>query len=148
MESFPDQLELRHSSGARLRITLDTAELLLRSAGVPDEAVRQEIFAIDHTAPASLPPNTDAHRISLRLNGKVHELRAQYPETILGAAKRAGIPLPYSCELGQCGSCAMICRSGTVWMSKNEVLTDSDIRNGYVLTCTGYAVAGDVTLDG
>ncbi|MFB9741423.1 hypothetical protein ACFFOU_09895 [Pseudonocardia sulfidoxydans] len=33
VESFPDQLELRHrGSNARLRITLDTAELLLRSA--------------------------------------------------------------------------------------------------------------------
>jgi hypothetical protein len=32
VESFPDQLELRHRAGARLRITLDTAELLLRSA--------------------------------------------------------------------------------------------------------------------
>jgi serine/threonine protein kinase len=32
VESFPDQLVLRHRSGARLAITLDTAELLLRAA--------------------------------------------------------------------------------------------------------------------
>jgi serine/threonine protein kinase len=49
IESFPDQLELRHSSGARLRITLDTAELLLRSADgevlgdAASAALRQEI---------------------------------------------------------------------------------------------------------
>ncbi|MBW0114306.1 protein kinase domain-containing protein [Pseudonocardia abyssalis] len=50
VESFPDQLELRHSSsGARLRITLDTAELLLRSADgeilgdSASAALRQEI---------------------------------------------------------------------------------------------------------
>jgi hypothetical protein len=49
VESFPDQLELRHESGARLRITLDTAELLLRAAdgevlGDPGSAaLRQEI---------------------------------------------------------------------------------------------------------
>jgi hypothetical protein len=50
VESFPDQLELRHSaSGARLRITLDTAELLLRSADgeilgdTASAALRQEI---------------------------------------------------------------------------------------------------------
>ena len=32
VESFPDRLELRHVAGARLPITLDTAELLLRAA--------------------------------------------------------------------------------------------------------------------
>ncbi|QYN37775.1 protein kinase [Pseudonocardia sp. DSM 110487] len=49
VESFPDQLELRHRSGARLRITLDTAELLFRSADgevlgdSASAALRQEI---------------------------------------------------------------------------------------------------------
>ncbi len=50
VESFPDRLELHHlPSGARLRITLDTAELLLRSADgevlgdVASAALRQEI---------------------------------------------------------------------------------------------------------
>ncbi|HEY0812743.1 MAG TPA: protein kinase [Pseudonocardia sp.] len=50
VESFPDQLELRHlPSGARLRITLDTAELLMRSADgeilgdTASAALRQEI---------------------------------------------------------------------------------------------------------
>ncbi|MHA6630899.1 protein kinase domain-containing protein [Pseudonocardia sichuanensis] len=49
VESFADQLELRHQRGARLRITLDTAELLFRSADgevlgdVASAALRQEI---------------------------------------------------------------------------------------------------------
>jgi serine/threonine protein kinase len=49
IESFPDLLELRHSSGAALRINLDTAELLLRAADgeilgdLASEAIRQEV---------------------------------------------------------------------------------------------------------
>ena len=49
VESFPDRLELRHAGGARLRITLDTAELLLRAADGEilsdpgSSALRQEI---------------------------------------------------------------------------------------------------------
>lgn len=50
VESFPDRLELHHTpSGAHLRITLDTAELLLRSADgevlgdTASAALRQEI---------------------------------------------------------------------------------------------------------
>lgn len=49
VESFPDQLVLRHRSNARLRITLDTAELLLRAADgevlgdTASAALRQEV---------------------------------------------------------------------------------------------------------
>ncbi|QKV78060.1 protein kinase [Amycolatopsis sp. Hca4] len=49
IESFPDLLVLRHSSGAALRINLDTAEVLLRAADgeilgdLASEAVRQEV---------------------------------------------------------------------------------------------------------
>ncbi|GAB3453744.1 protein kinase domain-containing protein [Actinophytocola sediminis] len=49
LESFPDLLVLRHSSGAELRITLDTAELLLRTADgeilgdLASAAIRQEV---------------------------------------------------------------------------------------------------------
>ncbi|MFD3593189.1 protein kinase [Nocardia sp. NPDC058640] len=49
LESFRDQLILRHSSGVALRINLDTAELLLRAADgeilgdLASEAIRQEI---------------------------------------------------------------------------------------------------------
>ena len=70
-----------------------------------------------------------------------------YPQTILQAAKQAGIELPYSCETGRCGTCAAICTKGHVWMKYNEVLTEEDLRNKRVLTCTGYPVYGNVELD-
>lgn len=58
VESFPDQLVLRHRSNARLRITLDTAELLFRaSAG--------EIFG--DTASASLRQEVEGFGNRLRL---------------------------------------------------------------------------------
>jgi ring-1,2-phenylacetyl-CoA epoxidase subunit PaaE len=31
-------------------------------------------------------------------------------------------------------------------MSYNEVLTDRELAEGYILTCTGHAVGGDVTI--
>lgn len=49
LESFPDLLVLRHSSGAELRVNLDTAELLLRAADgeilgdLASAAIRQEV---------------------------------------------------------------------------------------------------------
>lgn len=54
VESFPDRLELRHAAGARLAITLDTAELLLRAADgevladPASAALRQEVARFGH----------------------------------------------------------------------------------------------------
>ena len=60
---------------------------------------------------------------------------------------RHNIALPYSCEAGRCGSCALRCTKGKVWHSYNEVLMDMDLRHGSILTCTGYAVGGDITIE-
>jgi ring-1,2-phenylacetyl-CoA epoxidase subunit PaaE len=68
-----------------------------------------------------------------------------YPTTILDAALQQGIELPYSCKAGICSTCSATCVQGKIIMSTNEVLTDKDMVQGLVLTCTGYAVT-DVEL--
>ncbi|MES1221666.1 MAG: 2Fe-2S iron-sulfur cluster binding domain-containing protein [Bacteroidota bacterium] len=55
--------------------------------------------------------------------------------------------MPYSCEAGNCGSCAATCTKGKVWMAYNEVLMDDEIAKGKILTCQGYAVDGDVVIE-
>ena len=76
----------------------------------------------------------------------MHKIRAEYPFSILQSARKAGLSLPYSCDAGRCGNCLAKCTSGKVWMSYNEVLTDRELAEGYILTCTGHAVEGDVTI--
>ena len=117
-------------------------QLLLQEAGVPATAIRREVFSFEKNIPRSQPPDLAAHRV--QLNGQV--FIAKYPDTILTAARKAGINLPYSCEAGQCGSCTMRCTAGTVWMSYNEVLTEADLAAGRVLSCTGYPAGGDIIL--
>lgn len=93
------------------------------------------------------PPDTDPHKVTLIKDGQEFTITVQYPESILQAAQKNGINLPYSCETGRCGSCAAKCIKGTVWLSYNEVLMESDLRKGVTLTCTGHPVGGDVTLE-
>lgn len=121
-------------------------QLLLEEAGLASEQIRQEIFMTDRHAILQVPPDQEPHQVSIHIGGRVVRLEVRYPETILSAAKKAGIRLPYSCEAGRCSSCAVRCTSGAVWMGYNEVLTDKDLANGLVLTCTGYPVKGDISL--
>jgi ferredoxin-NADP reductase len=122
------------------------ASIGLIAQGVPEHNIRKEDFVPLKLEPKSLPPDTEAHSVDLEINGQNHQLRVQYPDTILKVAKRQGLPIPYSCEAGRCGTCVALCTTGRVWMSYNEVLVDSDLDKGLVLTCTGYPVGGDVSL--
>jgi ring-1,2-phenylacetyl-CoA epoxidase subunit PaaE len=113
---------------------------------VPERNVRKENFNASKPVVTKEPPDKDAHLVRISINGQKHSFEMQYPDTILKAAQRKGLSLPYSCEVGRCGNCAARCIKGKVWMSYNEVLTDREVSNGLVLTCTGYAVEGDIEL--
>jgi ferredoxin-NADP reductase len=113
---------------------------------VPLQHIKKENFTPLKILSKSLPPDTHKHGIEIQWQEKIYYLETQYPQTILQAAKKAGIVLPYSCESGRCGSCAATCVQGKVWMSYNEVLMDDEMEKGRILTCVGYPVYGDVVL--
>lgn len=121
-------------------------EIELLTIGFTASQIRKEQFNTAKPVERSLPPDTAAHYVELRIQGQVHRLRVQYPHTILETARKQGIVLPYSCEVGKCGSCAALCVQGKVWMKYNEVLLNDEIRKGLVLTCSGFPIEGDVIL--
>jgi len=118
----------------------------LRQVEVPNDNIRRESFSTTKVKVPLLPPDTDQHKVVVHLKNREYQLQVQYPQTILQAARKAGVPLPYSCEAGKCGSCAARCTTGQVWMSYNEVLTEKDLAKGLTLSCVGYPVGGEVVL--
>jgi ferredoxin-NADP reductase len=92
------------------------------------------------------PPDKSSYHVDLDLKGSKFSFPVKYPDSILQAAKKIKLNLPYSCETGKCGSCAAICTKGKVWLSNNEVLTDKELALGLTLTCTGHPQEGDVIL--
>ncbi len=123
------------------------ATIVLQTEGVPHDNIRKENFALVKPVQRLVPSDQDTHTIELHLQGQPYSFTAQYPETILQRAKKLNISIPYSCESGQCGTCAATCVRGHIWMWNNEVLSDREVAQGRVLTCTGYAVGGDVVLE-
>jgi ferredoxin-NADP reductase len=120
---------------------------ILQEEGFPGGNIRKEDFNPGNKKlTPRLPPDKADHRVQLQWKGLSYDFRVKYPDTILQAARKQHLELPYSCETGKCGSCAALCISGKLWLSNNEVLTEKDLSNGLVLTCTGYPQYGDVSL--
>ena len=122
------------------------ATIVFKNNGFNASQIRKEIFTINKPERKAEPSDKEMHSVQIQLQGNEYHFQTQYPETILQTAKVLKIPIPYSCESGQCGTCAATCVSGKVWMWRNDVLMDDEIEKGRVLTCTGYVVGGNVKL--
>ncbi len=105
----------------------------LRYLGVTAEAIHQEQFVIP-TRSAS-PEQYNAQPAEIVDKGRFDILPN---ETLLQAGLRAGLSLPFSCQAGQCSACIAQLVSGQVEHQYNEVLTDSDLAAGAILTCTAH----------
>jgi ring-1,2-phenylacetyl-CoA epoxidase subunit PaaE len=118
----------------------------LRAMDVPADLIKKEIFHTYKTVRKIDPPDKATYEVTIVAGPVIHKIREEYPFSILQSARKAGLSLPYSCDAGRCGNCLAKCTSGKVWMSYNEVLTDRELSEGFILTCTGHAIGGDVSI--
>jgi ring-1,2-phenylacetyl-CoA epoxidase subunit PaaE len=113
-----------------------------------EEQIHREVFD-PHvlSVPATpVPEDASSKNVTIHFRGTTYNFPVPGNQTILKAARQRGIPLPYSCLGGVCSTCSAVCTEGKVRMTINEVLTAKDLAAGWVLTCTGYPVSGQVTL--
>jgi len=121
-------------------------KLTLLYMGIENDRIRKESFVLETVASNTIG-NFAPQQLRIHYLNQLYNLQTGENQTILQAALQNQLHLPYSCGSGVCAACAVKCKSGEVIMVKNEVLTDAEIKQGWVLTCTGYAMSDDVELD-
>jgi len=119
-------------------MTLDVRDALV-TRGLERERVHVELFggapAPGTAAPAAPSPQPDVVRnVAVVDRGSRSELAVRGDETVLDAALRSGVDLPYSCREGVCGTCRAKLACGQV-SQEGADLTRAEVDAGYVLTC-------------
>lgn len=121
--------------------------LTLLYMGVEPQQIRKENFVLDTIAVPTSPVNFPPKTIRIHFGNETYDLVTGENQSILQTALQNGIKLPYSCQQGICSACTATCKSGKVVMTQNDVLMDSDLASGLVLTCTGHAVSDGVVIE-
>jgi ring-1,2-phenylacetyl-CoA epoxidase subunit PaaE len=67
--------------------------------------------------------------------------------TILTAALKAGLDAPYSCQGGICSSCLAKVTEGKALMEKNTILSETEINDGFILTCQAHPITQKINID-
>ena len=121
--------------------------LTLLYMGIEPAQIRKENFVLKTVSVTDSLINFPPQTIRINFKNESYDLVVGENQSILQAALQNGIQLPYSCRNGICSACTALCKSGGIEMVKNDVLTDLDLSQGWVLTCTGHPVKDDVVID-
>lgn len=130
----------------------DEVEAALRAAGLAPEHIHVERFGIppsaaDATLHAPKEGDATTARITIVRDGLTRQVAFQpSDESILAAAGRAGLDVPYSCRSGVCATCRAKLLEGRVRMDRNFALEQADLDAGFVLTCQAHPLTERVVV--
>lgn len=131
---------------------MDAVTAALVARGFPAERIKVERFATSVQRHAHVPVRApeaghEACTVTATLDGSTRTFTMDKgSESLLEAALRQGIELPYSCKAGVCSTCRCRLTAGEVDMDANFALEDYEVARGFVLACQSYAVTDAVAV--
>lgn len=127
----------------------------LQEHGLDKQRIKFELFATADAGrrprkprPEAVAARSDQCQATVILDGRsqVFELEKN-TLTVLDAATKAGLEVPFACKAGVCSTCRAMLVEGQVDMDANYALEDYEIARGYILTCQSYPVSDKIVVD-
>ena len=126
---------------------ITTVSAILKEKNFKDSAIKFELFSTS-TSENKIEKSLEGHsKITVVVDSDETSFEMSQKQTILEAALKQGIDAPYSCQGGICSSCLARITSGTAEMTKNSILTDSEIAEGLILTCQAHPTSATIVVD-
>lgn len=120
---------------------------ILKEHNVKDGDIKFELFS----SSSSENENTitaDGHtKVTFLLDNEETSFEMSQKQTLLEVALKHSLDAPYSCQGGICSSCIARVTEGKAEMKKNQILTDSEVEEGLVLTCQAHPVTPIIKVD-
>tara|TARA_B100000787_G_scaffold153966_1_gene128480 strand:- start:5991 stop:7037 length:1047 start_codon:yes stop_codon:yes gene_type:complete len=85
--------------------------------------------------------------VSILLDDEKFSFSMKQTDDILAAALRNDVDAPYSCQGGVCSSCLGKVTEGKAIMAKNNILTDTEVNEGFILTCQAHPTTSIISID-
>ncbi|MEP7080108.1 MAG: 1,2-phenylacetyl-CoA epoxidase subunit PaaE, partial [Ginsengibacter sp.] len=125
----------------------------LEQEGVAKEKIHFELFTTPtkkHTQiyEAVVQPEKEGAAVTIKVDGRSYDFNLEYNgNTILEEGLSHEIDLPFACKGGVCCSCKAKLLEGKVEMEANYGLEDSEVKDGYILTCQSHPRTTRVIVD-
>ena len=131
----------------------------LQALGLPETQIHFELFttaghgeALSTAAPSAEAEPAETSDVASEVTVILDGVRTRFPltrsgDSLLDAALKAGLDLPFSCKGGVCSTCRAKVLEGEVEMTVNYALEEGEVAAGYVLSCQSHPLTDKVVLD-
>jgi ring-1,2-phenylacetyl-CoA epoxidase subunit PaaE len=86
-------------------------------------------------------------QLEVVLDDEVFNFTMDKKMVVLDAVLKQDIDAPYSCQGGVCSTCIARIKEGKAEMIKNQILTDGEIADGFILTCQAHPLTPVLKVD-
>jgi ring-1,2-phenylacetyl-CoA epoxidase subunit PaaE len=125
---------------------IETVKELLQEKGVKQDDILFELFTSSQQ-PEEFAAQGDEVEVTIVLDDDTETFKMDKQVSILQAALDHGIEAPYSCQGGICSTCIARLTEGTAEMRKNQILTDAEVAEGFILTCQAHPTSNAIKVD-
>lgn len=120
---------------------------VLQENGTAADSIHFELFTASEKT-AEIEENLDGKSVlKILCDDEEFTLTMPQDELILDAALDHDIDAPHSCQGGVCSSCIARVKEGEAVMKKNQILTDSEVAEGLILTCQAHPTSATLVVD-
>lgn len=127
---------------------IHTVKEVLLQHNVSEDDIFFELFTATTTvAEAQVSIPSGPTKATVLVDDETTEISVNSEQTILEAALKHDVDVPYSCQGGVCSSCICRITKGTAEMRQNSVLTDGEVAEGLVLSCQAVPTSAVIHID-
>ncbi len=119
----------------------------LKENGVSEDKINFELFTSEDTEDELAEELEGKTQVEVILDDETFTFIMDKKELVLDAVLKQDIDAPYSCQGGVCSSCIARLTGGKAKMVKNQILTDGEIEEGFVLTCQLHPLTSKIKID-
>lgn len=119
----------------------------LKDNGVSADKINFELFTateIKEELPIAAEGET---QVEVLVDDETFSFTMDKKMVVLDAVLKENIDAPYSCQGGVCSSCIARVTEGKAEMANNQILTDGEIAEGFILTCQAHPVTPTLKVD-
>lgn len=127
---------------------IHTVKDVLTGNGIAEDRIHFELFKVAKQAeiPAEDIP-IGKTKVTVMLDEEESTFFMSPKQSVLEAALDEDLDAPYSCQGGICSSCLARLKEGEVKMRQNNILTDGEVADGFILTCQSHPLTPTIYVD-
>ncbi len=127
---------------------IHTIKDVLTEHHIADDSIHYELFKAAKPAEIKDESGTSGNtKITIIVDDEETTFEMSQKQSILEAALDNDIDAPYSCQGGICSSCIAKLVEGKATMRQNNILTDSELEEGLILTCQAHPDTPTIIVD-